>query len=78
MNLSLKPSELTPELFNKLKKLSDDATISIVVNDADDDRNDTEYLMSHPATRDKLLKSIHSSERVFVDIETMKKDANII
>ncbi len=73
---SLKPNELTHDFVDKLKQLHEGLTISIIVHDAEEDSDETAFLLRHPANRAKLLTALNSKTWVEVDPAAIEKNAN--
>ncbi len=73
---SLKPSDLTDDFINKLKQLHENLTINIIVQDTEEVRDETEFLLGHPDNRTKLLAGLLSKDWVEVDLAVIEKNAN--
>lgn len=73
---SLKPSDLTDDFINKLKQLHENLTINIIVQDTEEVRDETEFLLRHPNNRTKLLAGLLSKDWVEVDLAVIEKNAN--
>lgn len=72
----LKPSELTYDFVDKLKQLHENLTINIIIQDAEETQDETEFLLRHPDNRAKLLTGLNSQDWVEVDLATIEKNAN--
>ena len=68
--------ELSPDIFQSIKQAFKGKTIDIVVSESVESRDETEYLLSSPANRESLMRSMKQIEEgntVSFSIEEFKE-----
>ncbi len=68
--------EFSPDIFQSIKQAFKGKTIDIVVSESVESRDETEYLLSSPANRESLMRSMKQIEEgntVSFSIEEFKE-----